>query len=155
MANDGGLNIVIERVFDAPRDLIWKVWTESEHVAAWWGPHGMKTRVDELDFRVGGAWRYVMVSPDGGEYPQRGEFQEIVPPELIVTSAIFEYGGSMPAQHAVLTYRFEDLGAQTKMTMTHASTDGMEYNEEMVQGITYGWNLNWDALVEYLPSITG
>lgn len=153
MAQDKGLNITIERVFDAPRDLIWKVWTDPAHVAAWWGPNGMKTRVDELDLRVGGTWRYVMMSADGGEYPQRGEFQEIVPPELIVTSAVFEYGGGMPAQHAVLTYRFEDMGAQTKMTMTHVQADDVEYGEDMVKGITWGWNLNWDALVEYLPTI--
>jgi uncharacterized protein YndB with AHSA1/START domain len=63
-------DIVIERVFDAPRDLVWKAWTDPEHIAKWWGPGSMITRVEAFDFRVGGAWSYVMTAVDGSQYPE-------------------------------------------------------------------------------------
>ncbi len=151
MTQGGKTEIVIERIFDAPRDLVWKVWTDPEHVAKWWGPQGMTTRVDELDFQVGGNWVYVMVGPDGGEYPQRGTFTEIVPPEKIVTSAEFEHGGPEPSR-VTMTYTFEDMGDKTKMTMTHLEM-GVEYTEEMRMGVMGGWNSNFDSLVDYLPSL--
>jgi uncharacterized protein YndB with AHSA1/START domain len=152
MSDEHEMKIVIERVFEAPRDLVWKVWTEAEHVAQWWGPGGMETRVDGLDFRVGGSWSYVMLAPDGSEYPQSGIFSEIVPPAKIVTSAVFNYGPGME-QQAVMTYEFEDLGTQTKLTMTHLQAMAEEPSEEMVMGVTMGWNSNWDSLVAYLPTL--
>src|SRR5262245_63539620 len=88
--------IVITRVFDAPRDLVWKVWTQPEHVARWWGPRGFTTTVTELDLRVGGRSRYVMKGPDGAEYPVCGVFREIVPFERIVTTDEFGEGFKPP-----------------------------------------------------------
>jgi len=61
--------IVITRVFEAPRELVWRAWADPEHVAQLWGPEGFTTRVTDLDLRPGGRWRYVMVGPDGAEYP--------------------------------------------------------------------------------------
>lgn len=150
MTQANSKEIVIERVFDAPRELVWKAWTDPEHVAQWWGPHGMKTRVDELDLRVGGGWRYVMLGPDGSEYPQSGTFREIVPPEKIVTSAVFEVGGDVP-QKVVLTWRFEDLGDKTKLTMRQTSADELGQEEQM--GIVAGWNSNFDCLDEHLAAL--
>jgi uncharacterized protein YndB with AHSA1/START domain len=148
MTEEDSREIVIERVFDAPRDLVWKMWTDPEHVAAWWGPHGMKTRVDELDLRPGGKWRYVMLAPDGSEYPQGGTFSEVVPPEKLVMSAAFEYGGGA-SYEAILTYEFEDLGDKTKLIMrsTYLSDFGPR------EGVIAGWNSNFDSLVAYLPSV--
>ena len=152
MTEEDSADIVIERVFDAPRELVWKAWTDPEHVARWWGPHGMTTRVNELDLRPGGSWRYVMLGPDGFEMPQRGVFSEVVPPELIATSAEFEVG--MDAPHRMtLRYQFDDLGDKTKMTMTitHASAD--ERREHEAMGVVEGWNANFDSLVEYVPAL--
>ncbi len=151
MTQGSSTEIVIERVFDAPRELVWKAWTDPEHVAKWCGPQGMKTRVDELDFRPGGNWVYVMLAPDGSEYPQRGTFREIVPPEKIVTTAVFEYGEA-GSSSVVMTYIFEDMGDKTKMTMTHVEM-GVEYSEEQRMGVIAGWNSNFDSLVDYLPSL--
>jgi len=76
----------ISRVFDAPRELVWKVWTEPELMAKWWGPHNFTCPTCELDVRVGGAYRLVMRGGDGAEYPCAGIYREIVKPERIVMS---------------------------------------------------------------------
>jgi uncharacterized protein YndB with AHSA1/START domain len=112
----------------------------------------MTTRVDALDLRPGGDWRYVMVAPDGSEYPQQGTFTEIVPPEKIVTSALFDYGAAEPLQ-MVLKYEFENLGDKTKMTMTITHATVEMRREHQAMGVIEGWNLNWDSLVDYLPNM--
>ena len=150
MTQEISTEIVIERVFDAPRELVWKAWTDPEHVARWWGPHGMTTRVDELDLRPGGSWRYVMLAPDGSEYPQKGVFREIVPPETIVTSAEFAVGAD-ETHKVVLTYRFEELGDKTKMTMHSGMYLPMSKEEQL--GVVEGWNSNFDSLVDYLTTL--
>jgi uncharacterized protein YndB with AHSA1/START domain len=139
-------------VFDAPRELVWKVWTDPAHVAQWWGAPGMTTRVDELNFRPGGTWRSVMVAPDGSEFPQSGVFSEVVAPERIVTSAEFDYGADTP-HRMVLTYKLDDLGEKTKMTMviTHATVEMRREHEAM--GVVERWNLNFDSLVDYLLAL--
>lgn len=152
MTDDNSLDLSIERMFDAPRELVWQAWTDPRHVALWWGPRGMTTRVDALDLRPGGDWRYVMVAPDGSEYPQQGTFTEIVPPGKIVTSALFDYGAAEPHQ-MVLKYEFEDLGDKTKMTMTITHATVEMRREHQAMGVIEGWNLNWDSLVDYLPNM--
>ena len=150
MTQADSTEILIEHVFDAPRELVWKAWTDPEHVAKWWGPHGMTTRVDELDLRPGGRWRYVMMAPDGSEYPQKGVFREIVPPETIVTSAEFEVGAEGPHK-VILTYRFDDLGDKTKLTMRSGMYLPMGEQEQM--GVIEGWNSNFDSLDDYLATL--
>ena len=150
MTQADSTEILIEHVFDAPRELVWKAWTDPEHVAKWWGPQGMTTRVDELDLRPGGRWRYVMMAPDGSEYPQKGVFREIVPPETIVTSAEFEVGAEGPHK-VILTYRFDDLGDKTKLTMRSGMYLPMSEQEQM--GVIEGWNSNFDSLDDYLATL--
>jgi uncharacterized protein YndB with AHSA1/START domain len=79
-----GRSIVLGRVFDAPRTLVWEAWTKPEHIANWWGPDGFKNKTHEMDFREGGIWRHTMIGPDGTEYPNRTEYVEIVEPERLV-----------------------------------------------------------------------
>ena len=152
MTQDDSADMVIERVFEAPRELVWKMWTDPEHVAKWWGPRGMNTRVDELDLRVGGNWRYALLMPDGSEMPQRGTFREIVAPERLVMSAAFDHGGESPHE-MVITYEFEDLGDKTKMTMTITLASAEERREHEAMGVAEGWNSNFDSLVDYLPAL--
>jgi uncharacterized protein YndB with AHSA1/START domain len=80
--------VVITRVFDAPRGLVFKAWTDPKHMAQWWGPRGFTNPICELDARVGGAWRIVMRSPAGIEYPCGGVYREIVEPERLVFTNI-------------------------------------------------------------------
>ncbi|MEO0827787.1 MAG: SRPBCC family protein [Cyanobacteria bacterium J06642_9] len=149
------LEIVITRVFNAPRELVFQVWTEPDHIAQWWGPKGFTTRVTELDLRPGGTWRYVMTSPEGKEYPVKGVFREIIPPERLVTTDRFdgvsEQGADLP-QEMVTTAAFEDLGNQTKLilTTTHPSVEERRKHEEM--GAIGGWNSSFDRLQDYLEN---
>lgn len=150
--------ILLTRVFHAPRELVWTAWTQPEHVAQWWGPKGFNTRVDELDLRPGGTWRYVMIGPDGAEYPVKGVFREVVPPERIVTSDEFDKkyeppeAGDLP-RGIVLTATFDDLGGKTRLTLSimHPSAEDRRKHEKM--GVVPGWNSSFDCLDEHLAKL--
>lgn len=128
---------------------------DPKHVVQWWGPKGFTTRVTELDLRPGGKWRYVMIGPDGTEYPAKGVFREIVPLERIVTSDEFDEGfekvmnADLP-RGMVTTAIFEDLGSNTKLTLRimHEFTEDRRKHEEM--GVIEGWNSSFDCLDELL-----
>lgn len=79
-------SVVIERSFNAPRELVWKCWTEPKHLAAWFGPHGMTVPVCEQDLRAGGAWRITMRDPQGNDYPLKGIYREVKEPERLVST---------------------------------------------------------------------
>lgn len=150
--------IVITREFDAPRDLVWQAWTRPEHVAAWWGPRGFATRVETLELRPGGRWRYVMIGPDGREYPATGTFREVVPPERFVTTDEFGEDFEAPPgmdlpQGMMLTCELEDLGERTRVTLriAHESAESRRRHEEM--GVVPGWNSSLDCLAEHLASV--
>jgi uncharacterized protein YndB with AHSA1/START domain len=102
-------------VFDAPRDLVWEVWTDPKHLAQWWGPNGFTTTTSAFDMKPDGVWRFVMHGPDGRDYENRITFVEIVKPERIV---YHHCGGSdvEPVQFKT-TVIFEDLGGKTRLTM--------------------------------------
>ena len=92
--------ILITREFDAPKGLVYKAWTTPELVKRWWSGHQGEMTIAEIDLRVGGTWRYVMVSGDGHEVAFHGEYREIVPNERIVTTEVFEMPGSEPPADA-------------------------------------------------------
>jgi uncharacterized protein YndB with AHSA1/START domain len=150
--------IVITRVFDAPRELVFEAWTDPKHITQWWGPKGFTTRVTQLDLRPGGKWRYVMIGPDGTEYPATGTFREIIPPERIVTSDEFDEGfekvmnANLP-RGMVMTAIFEDLAGKTKLTLRimHESVADRRKHEEM--GVIAGWNSSLECLDEYLAKM--
>jgi uncharacterized protein YndB with AHSA1/START domain len=107
--------IIGTRLLDAPRELVFSVWTDPKHLAQWWGPNGFSTTTNSFDFRVGGVWRFVMHGPDGRDYENRITYDEIVPPERIV----YHHGGGddvEPVQFKT-TVIFEDLGGKTKVTL--------------------------------------
>jgi uncharacterized protein YndB with AHSA1/START domain len=74
-------NLLLTCVFDAPRALVFKAWTDPGHLAHWWGPHGFTTTIQEMDLRPGGRWDHVMHGPDGADYPNYSTFIEVVKPE--------------------------------------------------------------------------
>jgi uncharacterized protein YndB with AHSA1/START domain len=76
--------VVISRVLDAPRELVWEVWTNPKHADKWWGPNGFVNTTESMDFRVGGEWRYLMVGANGTRYPNHQVFKEIIAPSLLV-----------------------------------------------------------------------
>jgi uncharacterized protein YndB with AHSA1/START domain len=101
--------IVTTRVFDAPRELVFRAWTEAEHLSRWWGPKGFTLTIHEFDPRPGGAWRFVMHGPNGADYPNACVFVEISPPYRIVIDHISE-------PRFRVTATFDDLGGKTKLS---------------------------------------
>jgi uncharacterized protein YndB with AHSA1/START domain len=154
--------LVIERVFDAPRELVWKAWTEPERVMSWWGPKDFTCPHCEIDFRVGGRWFSSMQSPefnDGKPIWGVGVYREIVPFERIVCTDSFadEQGNVVPASHygmegdfpeeMLVTVTFEEIdGGKTKMTLRHAGLPAGEH----LEGANQGWNSSFDKLAAYL-----
>ena len=104
--------IVISRILDAPRDLVWEAWTNPQHVANWWGPNGFTTTVEAMDVRAGGIWKHVMHGPDGVDYPNCCVFTEVLKPERIVFTN--DDGADISF---VSTWTFEALGNQTRVTI--------------------------------------
>jgi uncharacterized protein YndB with AHSA1/START domain len=146
--------LIISRIIDAPREAVFKAWTDPQQLALWWGPHGMTTPVCEMDLRPGGIFRTVMRAPDGTEYPTRGVFLEIVPPERIVFTDAFEPGfqpAIEPFVTAIIT--FEELVDRTKYTTRalHKSIADCERHQQM--GFHQGWSESLDRLVACLSKI--
>lgn len=152
-----GREIAIERIFDAPLELVWKTWTEPERAKLWWGPKDFTAPFAKSDFRVGGEYLYAMRDAGGKDYWSGGTFREIVPMERIVATDHFadEQGNNIPAsayglegdwpEELLLTVTFEDLGAgKTKLTLRHAGYPGVDIGE------TEGWNQSLDKLAEAL-----
>ena len=140
--------MVITRVFDAPRALVWEAWTNPKYVMQWWGPKGFTAPVCKIDFRVGGKFLCCMRAPDGKEGWNGGEYREIIPYEKIVYSLYFadSKGNKIePAEHGIDheaiddardVVIFEDLGnGQTKLTMIGNET--MEFAK--TSGQLEGW----------------
>jgi uncharacterized protein YndB with AHSA1/START domain len=147
--------LVVTRVFDAPRELIWEAWTDPKYVAQWWGPKGFTAPVCKMDFRVGGEFLFCMRAPDGQELWTGGEYFEIVVHEKIVYSMYFadaegnkveaaQYGIKhevMDEAHDVIL--FEDFGdGQTKLTLIGNET--MESAKD--SGQLEGWNQILDKI---------
>ena len=159
---DGGEELTITRVFNAPRDLVWRAWTEPEFVKRWWGPRGFTSPVARIDLRVGGKYVNCMRSPEGKEYWSTGVYQEIVEPERIVCTDSFadEEGNVVSASHydmspefpleMLLTVRFEEQDGKTKLTLTHIGFP----SEEDIEGARAGWNESLDKLAEVLEAKT-
>lgn len=153
---DAGL--VITRVFEAPRELVWQAWTDPEHVMRWWGPKGFTAPACKIDLRVGGVCLFCMRSPDGQDFWSTGVYREVVPPERIVCTDSFAdaEGNPVPASHygmpgewpeeLLITVTFEDLGGKTKMTLEHV---GMPLGQ-MSEMAETGWKESFDRLAAEL-----
>ena len=138
------------RVFNAPRQLVFEAHSKPEHIKRWWGQRGSTMITCEMDFRPGGAWRFVTREKDGNEYAFRGEFREIVEPERIVQTFEFEpMAGHISVDHLTLT---EQDG---KTTLTVRTTfDSKEDMEGMLQsGMEAGMAETYDRLEELLPAL--
>ncbi|MEO8688521.1 MAG: SRPBCC family protein [Solirubrobacteraceae bacterium] len=142
--------IHIERVFDAPRDRVFAVYTDPELIPEWWGPRGTTAIVDQMDVRTGGSWRFVMRDADGGETGFRGTYREITPPERIVQT--FEWEG-MPGHVSVETAVFEDLGDRTKVITTSIFHTTEERDGMLNSGMEGGLNETYARLDELLARL--
>ena len=124
--------LMIERVFDAPPSLVFKAWTDPQHLVHWYGPRGFTLPSCKLDLRTGGAWRSCMLSPEGREHWVRGVFREIVEPNL--------------GHETLVTVTFAEQGGKTKLTLHQAVFESVKERDSH-RG---GWNSSLDRLAEYL-----
>jgi len=150
-------DLVIKRVFDAPREAVWKAWTDPESMKKWWGPENFTCPTAKLDVRVGGKMLLCMRDPDGNDYWSTGIFQEIVPYEKLVFTDSFAdaEGNVVPASHygmsgipmeLLVTITFEDLGGKTRMTLIHSGFPEGEHKD----GARDGWSTSLDKLEKSL-----
>lgn len=143
--------IRMERMLDAPRELVFKALTDPELIPRWWGRRKDTTTVDKMEVRPGGAWRFITTAEDGDNHAFRGEIREIVPPERVVQT--FEWEG-LPGHVSVDTMTLEDEGGKTKVTIV-STFDSTEDRDGMLQsGMETGANESWDRLDELLATLT-
>lgn len=141
--------ITIQRTFDAPLELVWEAWTQSAHIAQWWSPKGIETKVIEHDFKVGGKWKYIMPMPNGQEFIAEGKYTEIVEFEKIISSANFK-----PMTEGVeIQALFQANADQTDFTfhVVHP-TEAYKIQQEKM-GIMNGWGSVFDRLSELLKNM--
>jgi len=143
--------LVITRVIDAPRALVFRAWTQPEHVARWWGPKGFTTVHCEMDVRVGGTYRCAMRSPQGTEHWKRGVYREIVEPERVVFTFAWELPDGTLGHELLTTVTFADHGAQTRLTLRQGVFETTEGRDDHVTG----WTSTLERLAAYLATQGG
>lgn len=145
--------IHIERVFDAPRERVFAAFTDPALIPEWWGPRGTTARVDRMDVRSGGDWRFTVRNSDGSETAFRGTFREITPPERVVQT--FEWEG-MPGHVSVETAEFVDLGdGRTKIVSTSVFHTSEERDGMLASGMEGGLNETYERFDEVLARLGG
>ena len=143
-------DLVIARVFDAPRELVFKMWTDGKLVATWWGPKGFTNPVCQLDFKEGGAIRIVMQGPDGTFYPANGVFREIKEPErLVFITRKEDKEGNMEIEFEN-TINFLEEGEKTRILFKTVVLRTSPEGTEACKGMSLGWNQSLDRLAESL-----
>lgn len=153
-------SLIITRIFDAPRELVFKAWTDPKLIEKWWGPRGVTNPVCELDARPGGSINIVMLagkelgSYAGQKWPIKGTFDEVIPPKRIVfTSSALEDENGNPQLEQKVTIMLEDLEGKTKMTLNIVLTKIGPGTEEALSGMEMGWNQSIDKLGEELEKL--
>ncbi len=166
LAESFSKEFVIERVFNAPRDLVWKVFTERDHLMNWWGPKGFKMLAGNLDLKPGGTFHYGMQAPDGSEMWGKWVFREIVKPErLVFVSSFSDKDGGLTRHPMAPTWPIEMLGTATfidqggktllvnRVVALNASDEERRTFEGGFASMTQGYGGTWDQLAAYLASL--
>ncbi|MGZ7182294.1 MAG: SRPBCC family protein [Halobacteriota archaeon] len=153
--------LIITRVFDVPRELVWAAWTEPEQLKKWWGPRGFTSPFSRIDLRVGGKYLHCMRGPDGKDYWSTGVYREVVSPKrLAMTDSFADEEGNVvsatyygldpefPRELQVIVELDEKEGRKTRLTLKHGSIKNL--NETDVANMEQGWNESFDKLAECL-----
>ena len=142
--------LVLTRVFDARRELLFKAWTDPKRVAQWWGPHRFTNPVCDLDVRPGGAIRIHMRGPDGTVYPMTGVYNEVVEPErLVFTSAALDADGN-PMFEVLTTVTFAEQSGKTKQILRARVIKSTAEAAPYIKGMEAGWTQSLERLAESL-----
>ena len=146
--------ILITREFDAPKHLVYKAWTTPELVRRWWHANRGEMTVAEIDLRVGGKWRYVMVSSQGFEVAFHGEYQEIVPDERLVSTEIYEIPDQGDSPPTVNTATFTEVDGRTTLTVL-VECPSKELRDTIIDsGMEGGMQESFDALERVAASLS-
>jgi uncharacterized protein YndB with AHSA1/START domain len=147
-------DLAIVRVLDAPRPLVWEVWTDPKHATQWWGPEGYTTPVYQVDLRPGGAFRIHLRAPDGTIFPNFGTIEEVIAPERLVMFGAVEVEGRLLFESRT-TIVFEERGKQTAVHVhlhfSKIEPDGLSARG----GARQGWGEHFDRLEAYLLALRG
>ena len=142
--------VTLTRVYDAPRELVWRAWADPKHMAQWFGPRGFSSSVPELDVRVGGAFRIVMHGPDGNDYPMKGVFREVEPPTRLVFASIAVDNDGNHLLEGETTVFLEDDGGKTRLTVHSHARGLVPASPQMLAGMEAGWNQSLDKMGDIL-----
>ncbi|HEX7005868.1 MAG TPA: SRPBCC family protein [Alphaproteobacteria bacterium] len=151
---DPKLDLVLERVIDVPRKLVWEAWTKPEHIVKWFTPAPWKTVHCEIDLRPGGMFRFTMRSPEGQDYPNEGCFLEVTPEErLIWTDALLP--GYRPSKEPFFTaaVTLEAQGARTRYVAMAIHGDESKAKKHLEMGFEEGWGKALDQLVAHVKTM--
>ncbi|MBF0292407.1 MAG: SRPBCC domain-containing protein [Nitrospinae bacterium] len=151
----GQRELVITRVFDAPRALVWQVWTDPKHIMRWWGPNGFSNSSCESDLRVGGRFHLNMSAPDGATYPCKGIYREIAEPERIVYESEADEshpcGAGLPPR-SLVTLTFAESDGKTTLTLHTSFESEARRDAANKAGFSGSWTECLERLGEYLNS---
>lgn len=144
-----GTDLVWERTFDAPRELVWQAFMDPERIPRWWGPHGSTASVVEMDVRRGGHWRYISHAPGRDDVPFMGEYVEVEPPERFTWTFIVDIDG-MREHVGLETFTFEDVDGRTKLTSRSHFPTIDELEGALATGMIKGGVETWDRFAAML-----
>ncbi len=139
------LFLYLRRTFAAPRELVFRVWTEPQALESWFKPMGRRTKVVALDLRVGGGYCFEMRSPEGETYVFSGHYVEIVPPQKLAFTWVGEATGGI---ETLVTVEFLERSGSTEIALKHERFS----SDEMVIGHQAGWNWMFDELTTFVSS---
>jgi uncharacterized protein YndB with AHSA1/START domain len=142
--------ILITREFTAPKRLVYKAWTTPELVKRWWSGQRGEVTIAEIDLRVGGAWRYVMVADGGFEVAFHGEYREVVPNERLVMTDVYE---AMPDGEALVTVTFAENDGRTVLTLLMQLASKEARDAVLNSGMEAGMQESWDLLEQVAISL--
>ena len=145
----GERELVITRIIDAPRHIVFQAWTEPDRVARWWGPQGFTTVYHDMDIRPGGAFRVCMRSPEDAEHWKQGVYREVVEPERLVFTFGWEDADGKPGHQTLVTVTFAEEGGKTRMTFRQVPFQSVEERD----GHRGGWSSSFDRLADYVAQL--
>ena len=153
---DDTKRLILKRRYKAPRELVWKVWTDPEHVAKWWGPFGPEGTLAEIDAAAGGIFFVAMTAPDGSKHPSRGEIKQIDPPRRLVIegdpNAPDDCGAGLPPR-ALIILTLDEVDDETLLTLD-AHFPSIEAREAAdTSGYVTSWNATLNALVLFIEDL--
>jgi uncharacterized protein YndB with AHSA1/START domain len=140
------IELVVARLIDAPRALVFKAWTQPEHATRWWGPQGFVVESCRLDATQGGAYRVSMRAPDGIVRTKCGVYQEVVPPERLVFTYAWEDADGNPGHTMHITVTFEARGEQTLLTLRQTGFEDIPERD----GHGSGWTSCFERFADYM-----